>query len=53
MSLNNVAGTRYGASLRKHIKKMEVSQQSKYFVEHVFIIALVIMLIRYRHCSMP
>ncbi|CAK9162044.1 unnamed protein product [Ilex paraguariensis] len=26
-------GTRYGASLRKHIKKMEVSQHSKYFYE--------------------
>jgi large subunit ribosomal protein L37Ae len=24
-------GTRYGASLRKQIKKMEVSQHSKYF----------------------
>jgi hypothetical protein len=27
------AGTRYGASLRKQIKKMEVSQHSKYFCE--------------------
>nr|GMD76702.1 60S ribosomal protein L37a [Ipomoea batatas]GMD81278.1 60S ribosomal protein L37a [Ipomoea batatas] len=26
-------GTRYGASLRKQIKKMEVSQHSKYFYE--------------------
>ncbi|KAG6420263.1 hypothetical protein SASPL_116786 [Salvia splendens] len=26
-------GTRYGASLRKQIKKMEVSQHSKYFCE--------------------
>ncbi|XP_076881445.1 large ribosomal subunit protein eL43-like [Bidens hawaiensis] len=26
-------GTRYGASLRKQIKKMEVSQQSKFFCE--------------------
>ena len=29
----NVIGTRYGASLRKQIKKMEVSQNSKYFCE--------------------
>jgi ribosomal protein L37AE/L43A len=29
----NVTGTRYGASLRKQIKKMEVSQHSKYFCE--------------------
>ena len=29
----NVVGTRYGASLRKQIKKMEVSQHSKYFCE--------------------
>jgi len=28
-----VIGTRYGASLRKQIKKMEVSQHSKYFCE--------------------
>ncbi|KAL0714755.1 hypothetical protein Bca4012_021734 [Brassica carinata] len=27
------AGTRYGASIRKQIKKMEVSQHSKYFCE--------------------
>ncbi|KAG6780710.1 hypothetical protein POTOM_013578 [Populus tomentosa] len=27
------AGTRYGASLRKQIKKMEVSQHSKFFCE--------------------
>lgn len=27
------SGTRYGASLRKQIKKMEVSQHSKYFCE--------------------
>eukprot|EP00243_Klebsormidium_subtile_P008115 TRINITY_DN3753_c0_g2_i1.p2 TRINITY_DN3753_c0_g2~~TRINITY_DN3753_c0_g2_i1.p2 ORF type:complete len:109 (-),score=24.41 TRINITY_DN3753_c0_g2_i1:304-630(-) len=26
-------GTRYGASLRKQIKKMEISQHSKYFSE--------------------
>lgn len=26
-------GTRYGASLRKQIKKMEVSQHSKFFCE--------------------
>ncbi|KAI3921924.1 hypothetical protein MKX01_005613 [Papaver californicum] len=26
-------GTRYGASLRKQIKKMEISQHSKYFCE--------------------
>ena len=26
-------GTRYGASLRKQIKKMEVSQHSRYFCE--------------------
>jgi len=26
-------GTRYGATLRKQIKKMEVSQHSKYFCE--------------------
>eukprot|EP00850_Spirogloea_muscicola_P008116 SM000042S15383 [mRNA] locus=s42:639848:641448:- [translate_table: standard] len=26
-------GTRYGASLRKQVKKMEVSQHSKYFCE--------------------
>lgn len=26
-------GTRYGASLRKQIKKMEVTQHSKYFCE--------------------
>ncbi|CAF1845678.1 unnamed protein product, partial [Brassica napus] len=26
-------GTRYGASIRKQIKKMEVSQHSKYFCE--------------------
>ncbi|CAA6657191.1 unnamed protein product [Spirodela intermedia] len=26
-------GTRYGASLRKQIKKMEVSQHAKYFCE--------------------
>ena len=32
-SLCYVAGTRYGASLRKQIKKMEVSQHSKYFCE--------------------
>ncbi|KAA8515816.1 hypothetical protein F0562_018573 [Nyssa sinensis] len=30
---NDIAGTRYGASLRKQIKKMEVSQHSKYFCE--------------------
>ncbi|KAE8712965.1 60S ribosomal protein L37a [Hibiscus syriacus] len=29
----DVVGTRYGASLRKQIKKMEVSQHSKYFCE--------------------
>lgn len=28
-----MAGTRYGASLRKQIKKMEVSQHAKYFCE--------------------
>ncbi|RZC86542.1 hypothetical protein C5167_029894 [Papaver somniferum] len=28
-------GTRYGASLRKQIKKMEISQHSKYFCESV------------------
>ncbi|KAK2967739.1 hypothetical protein RJ640_012965 [Escallonia rubra] len=28
-----IPGTRYGASLRKQIKKMEVSQHSKYFCE--------------------
>lgn len=28
-----ISGTRYGASLRKQIKKMEVSQHSKYFCE--------------------
>ena len=28
-----MTGTRYGASLRKQIKKMEVSQHSKYFCE--------------------
>ena len=28
-----ITGTRYGASLRKQIKKMEVSQHSKYFCE--------------------
>lgn len=28
-----ILGTRYGASLRKQIKKMEVSQHSKYFCE--------------------
>jgi hypothetical protein len=28
-----VLGTRYGASLRKQIKKMEVSQHSKFFCE--------------------
>ncbi|KAK4723987.1 hypothetical protein R3W88_026766 [Solanum pinnatisectum] len=33
MSLNNLTGTRYGASLRKQSKKMEVSQHSKYFCE--------------------
>ncbi|KAK2648186.1 hypothetical protein Ddye_015675 [Dipteronia dyeriana] len=31
LSLN--VGTRYGASLRKQIKKMEVSQHSKFFCE--------------------
>lgn len=31
--VHNIAGTRYGASLRKQIKKMEVSQHSKYFCE--------------------
>ncbi|KAK3225048.1 hypothetical protein Dsin_004910 [Dipteronia sinensis] len=31
LSLNS--GTRYGASLRKQIKKMEVSQHSKFFCE--------------------
>lgn len=31
--LVNRLGTRYGASLRKQIKKMEVSQHSKYFCE--------------------
>ncbi|CAM6020601.1 unnamed protein product [Sphagnum balticum] len=30
---DTVEGTRYGASLRKQIKKMEVSQHSKYFCE--------------------
>ncbi|KAA8520413.1 hypothetical protein F0562_014669 [Nyssa sinensis] len=30
---NDISGTRYGASLRKQIKKMEVSQHSKYFCE--------------------
>jgi hypothetical protein len=29
----NVVGTRYGAILRKKIKKMEVSQHSEYFCE--------------------
>ncbi|KAG1359236.1 60S ribosomal protein L37a [Cocos nucifera] len=29
----NISGTRYGASLRKQIKKMEVSQHAKYFCE--------------------
>ncbi|GFZ00693.1 zinc-binding ribosomal protein family protein [Actinidia rufa] len=29
----DISGTRYGASLRKQIKKMEVSQHSKYFCE--------------------
>ena len=28
-----MAGTRYGASLRKQVKKMEVSQHAKYFCE--------------------
>ncbi|KAK1306840.1 60S ribosomal protein L37a [Acorus calamus] len=28
-----ISGTRYGASLRKQIKKMEVSQHAKYFCE--------------------
>jgi ribosomal protein L37AE/L43A len=28
-----ILGTRYGASLRKQIKKMEVSQHSKFFCE--------------------
>ncbi|KAH9720911.1 60S ribosomal protein L37a-1 [Citrus sinensis] len=32
-SLESMVGTRYGASLRKQIKKMEVSQHSKYFCE--------------------
>ncbi|KAH9776886.1 60S ribosomal protein L37a-1 [Citrus sinensis] len=32
-SLQRHNGTRYGASLRKQIKKMEVSQHSKYFCE--------------------
>ncbi|KAG6400510.1 hypothetical protein SASPL_137347 [Salvia splendens] len=31
--LHKITGTRYGASLRKQIKKMEVSQHSKYFCE--------------------
>lgn len=31
--LNYGTGTRYGASLRKQIKKMEVSQHAKYFCE--------------------
>ncbi|MBA0558823.1 hypothetical protein Golob_015820 [Gossypium lobatum] len=31
--LSVTEGTRYGASLRKQIKKMEVSQHSKYFCE--------------------
>ncbi|GFZ00723.1 zinc-binding ribosomal protein family protein [Actinidia rufa] len=30
---DDISGTRYGASLRKQIKKMEVSQHSKYFCE--------------------
>ncbi|KAL5715638.1 hypothetical protein ACHQM5_017430 [Ranunculus cassubicifolius] len=29
-------GTRYGASLRKQIKKMEVSQHAKYFYEFCY-----------------
>ncbi|KAI4373234.1 hypothetical protein MLD38_011382 [Melastoma candidum] len=29
----NSTGTRYGASLRKQIKKMEVTQHRKYFCE--------------------
>lgn len=32
-SFLNTLGTRYGASLRKQIKKMEVSQHAKYFCE--------------------
>lgn len=31
--LCQITGTRYGASLRKQIKKMEVSQHSKFFCE--------------------
>lgn len=30
---SDTIGTRYGASLRKQIKKMEVSQHSKFFCE--------------------
>lgn len=30
---SQISGTRYGASLRKQIKKMEVSQHSKFFCE--------------------
>ncbi|OAE23806.1 hypothetical protein AXG93_369s1000 [Marchantia polymorpha subsp. ruderalis] len=33
LSYDGKEGTRYGASLRKQIKKMEVSQHSKYFCE--------------------
>uniref|UniRef100_A0A0E0JMF3 60S ribosomal protein L37a n=1 Tax=Oryza punctata TaxID=4537 RepID=A0A0E0JMF3_ORYPU len=33
LNSSNIIGTRYGASLRKQIKKMEVSQHSKYFCE--------------------
>ena len=38
----NVVGTRYGASLRKQIKKMEVSQHSKYFCEFCGKVGLVL-----------
>ena len=33
LSFLDKSGTRYGASLRKQIKKMEVSQHAKYFCE--------------------
>lgn len=48
-----ITGTRYGASLRKQIKKMEVSQHSKYFCEFcgkvmrlVFLSTLVFLLLK-------
>ena len=46
-----ITGTRYGASLRKQIKKMEVSQHSKYFCEFCGKVLRLVFLITLVFCS--